>query len=111
MRHGDGGITYALVAFPEDVEARLRLAALFAGAAKQPTAAEHHLLEVRSVPHSPRQALVIGNALIDLYRATGQPHLLKAELARFARVHHGTDAGEQARRHLRHLVEEEHRVS
>lgn len=100
-----------LAAFPDDVEARLRLASLYAGAAKQPDAAEHHLLEVRSVPHSPRQALVIGNALIDLYRSTGQRHLLKAELARFARMHHGTGAAEQARRHLRHLVEEDHRVS
>lgn len=100
-----------LVAFPEDVEARLRLAALYAGPARQPEAAEHHLLEVRGVPHSPRQALVIGNALIDLYRSTNQRHLLKAELARFARTHHGTDAAEQARRHLRHLVEEDHRVT
>ena len=100
-----------LVAFPEDVEARLRLAALYAGPAKQPEAAEHHLLEVREAAHSPRQALVIGNALIDLYRSTGQRHLLKAELARFARIHHGTDAADQARRHLRHLVEEDHRVT
>lgn len=99
-----------LVAFPDDVEARLRLAALYAGPAKQPGAAEHHLLESRGMAHSPRQALVIGNSLIDLYRATGQLHLLKAELARFARLHSGTAAGEQARQHLRHLVQEEHRV-
>ena len=100
-----------LVAFPEDVEARLRLAALYAGGAQQPEAAERQFLEVRDMPHSPRQALVIGNALIDLYRSTGQRHALKAELARFARVHQGSAAGEQARQHLRHLVEEDHRVS
>ena len=100
-----------LVAYPEDVEARLRLAALYAGAAKQPDAAEYHLLESRGMPHSPRQELVIGNGLIDLYQATGQPHLLRAELARFARVHHGTEAAEQARQHLRHLVQEDHRVT
>lgn len=100
-----------LVAFPEDVEARLRLAALYAGPARQPEAAEHHLLESRGMRHTPRQELVIGNTLIDLYRSTGQHHLLKAELARFARTHHGTAAGAEARRHLRHLVEEDHRVS
>ena len=100
-----------LVAFPDDVEARLRLAALYAGGAQQPDAAERQFLEVRDMPHSPRQALVIGNALIDLYRSTGQRHALKAELARFARVHQGSAAGEQARQHLRHLVEEDHRVS
>jgi hypothetical protein len=60
---------------------------------------------------SPRQELVIGNTLIDLYRRNGQREPLKAELARFARMQHGTEAGELARRHLRHLVEEDHRVS
>jgi hypothetical protein len=100
-----------LVAFPNDMEARVRLAALYAGGARQPDAAEHLLLEVRGMPHSPRHEQVVGNALIDLYRSTGQRHALKAELARFARVHHGSVAGEQARQHLRHLVEEDHRVS
>jgi hypothetical protein len=61
--------------------------------------------------HSPRQALVIGNALIDLYRNSGRRHALKAELSRFARTYHGSEAGEQARQHLRHLVEEDHRVT
>jgi hypothetical protein len=100
-----------LVAFPEDVEARLRLASLYAREAHQPDAAEHHYLEARSMQHSPRQALVIGNALIDLYRNSGQRHALKAELSRFARTYHGSEAGAQARQHLRHLVEEDHRVT
>jgi hypothetical protein len=100
-----------LVAFPEDVEARLRLASLYAGAANQPEAAEALLEEARLMTLSPRQELVIGNTLIDLYRRNGQREPLKAELARFARMQHGTEAGELARRHLRHLVEEDHRVS
>ncbi len=100
-----------LVAFPDDVEARLRLAALYAGPGKQADAAEHQYLEARSMTLNPRQELVIGNALIDLYRHTGQRHALKAELARFARLHQGSEAGTQARHHLRQLVEEEHRVT
>lgn len=100
-----------LVAFPDDVEARLRLASLLAGEARQPDAAERQFLEVRALSLSLRQALVVDNALIDLYRSTGQRHALKAELARFARTHHGSAAGDHARQHLRQLVEEEHRVS
>lgn len=100
-----------LVAFPADVEARLRLASLQSGPAGQSAAAERVLIEARSMTLTPRQELVIANTLIDLYRATGQRHQLKAELARFARIHHGSDAGEQARLHLRHLVEEDHRVT
>jgi hypothetical protein len=100
-----------LVACPGDVEARLRLAALLAGPAAQPEAGERWLLETREMPLSSRQETVIGNTLIDLYERTGQRHLLKAELARFARLHHGTDAAVHARRHLRQLVEEDHRVT
>jgi hypothetical protein len=100
-----------LVAFPEDVEARLRLAALLADAAGLPDRAEALYHEARALPHSPRQALVISNALIDLHRKRGQHHALRAELARFARTHHGTQAGEHARQELRQLVEDDHRVS
>ncbi len=96
-----------IVAFPGDTEARLRLAALLAGPAGRPEEAERTWLEVRGMNPSPRQELVIGNSLIDLYQRTGQRHLLKAELARFARIQDGTEAGGHARRHLRQLVEEE----
>jgi tetratricopeptide (TPR) repeat protein len=96
-----------IVAFPDDLEARLRLASLLAGPAGRPAEAERTWLEVREMNPSPRQEMVIGNALIDLYRRTGQRHLLKAELARFARINDGTEAGGHARRHLRQLVEEE----
>jgi hypothetical protein len=100
-----------LVAFPDDVEARLRLVALLAGPAAQQEAGERLLLETRGMALSSRQETVIGNTLIDLYERTGQRHLLKAELARFARLNHGTDAAVHARRHLRQLVEEDHRVT
>jgi hypothetical protein len=100
-----------MVAFPGDVEARLRLASLLAGPAAQQDAGERLLLETRDLPLSSRQETVIGNTLIDLYERTGERHLLKAELARFARLHHGTEAAVHARRHLRQLVEEDHRVT
>jgi hypothetical protein len=99
-----------LVAFPEDTEARLRLAALLAGPAGRPDEAERAYREVRERGTSTRQESVVGNALIDLYRRTGQQHLLRAELARYARLHPGTVGGEGARRELRELVAAEHAV-
>lgn len=93
-----------LVAFPDDNEARLRLAALFAGPGAMPDAAERLYLEVRERAPTPRQETVVGNALIDLYRQMGREHHLRAELARYARLHAGTTGGEGARRLLRELV-------
>lgn len=93
-----------LVAFPDDSEARLRLGALLAGPAARPDEAERVFLEVRERRPTPRQESVVGNALIDLYRRTGRQHLLRAELARYARLHPGTSGGEGARRLLRELV-------
>lgn len=93
-----------LVAFPDDIEAHLRLAALLAGPAGDLVAAEERYLAARALQPNRRQETVIGNGLIDLYRVTRQPHGLKAELARFARLHSGTEAGAHARRALRDLV-------
>lgn len=100
-----------LVAFPDDIEGHLRLAALLAGPAGDPIAAEQRYLAVRGMQPNHRQETVIGNGLIDLYRTTGQPHLLKTELARFGRLHAGTEAGEHARRVLREIVSTEGNTS
>lgn len=105
-RVGDAIDSYRshLVAFPEDIEARLRLASLLAGQGGQPAAAERLWHEARRLPHTPRQATAISNGLIDLYRATDRTAALKDELARFARTYPGTRAGSEAHRLLRELV-------
>jgi hypothetical protein len=99
-----------LVAFPDDREAKLRLAALLAGPGQRPREAERLYLAVREQGPSARQESVVSNALIDLYRRTGQQPRLRAELARYARLHPGTLGGEGARRELRELVAAEHAV-
>lgn len=112
-RYGDAADSYRshLVAFPDDIEAQLRLAALLAGPLDDPAAAESRYLEARKMGPNPRQETVIGNGLIDLHRKTGQRGRLKGELARFARIHDGTEAGAHARDLLRQIVEEEHLVT
>lgn len=108
-RYSDAAESFGshLVAFPDDIEARLRLAALLAGPLADPEAAEQGYLEARQMGPSPRQETVIGNGLIDLHRKTGQRDRLKSELARFARIHDGTAAATHARGLLRQLVEED----
>ena len=96
-----------IVAFPEDLDARLRLGALLAGPCADPAAAERCFLETRAMVPSPDQERVVGNALIDLYRSAGRRPELKAELARFARLNHPTRAGALARRHLQRLTRED----
>jgi hypothetical protein len=110
-----GDITSAIAAYeqilhdePLEVEAALRLADLYARPDGDLVAAERVLQEARGREPTRAQETRIGNALIDLYRATNQRGPLKEELARFARLHHGSRAGEAARRMLRELVAEDH---
>ena len=88
---------------PGDVNARLALARLFNEHLKSPEQAEREYLEARGQQPSAEQEFVIGNGLIDLYRAQGQRGKEMAELARFSERFAGTDAGERARRALREL--------
>lgn len=96
-----------IVAYPDDLDARLRLGALLAGPCSDPDSAERCFLEIRGLGPSAQQERIVGNGLIDLYRAGGQRPQLKAELARFARLNHLTRAGTLARRHLRRLTRED----
>ena len=82
---------------PGDLDARLALAALFAGPLRDPAAAERIYLEVRGLSPTPRHERAIGNALPDLYHATGQRGRELAELARFADRFRGTREGDRAR--------------
>jgi hypothetical protein len=93
-----------LVAFPDDLNARLGLGALLAGPLDDAAAAERCFLEIRNQHPSAEQEQVVGNALIDLYRGSGRRHELKAELARFARLNRRNRVGAMARKHLRELV-------
>lgn len=96
-----------IVAFPDDLDARLQLGALYAGSGADPGRAERCFVEIRTKNPTARQERVLGNALIDIYRGAGRRADLKAELARFARLNQGNRAGSQARRYLRKLVEED----
>lgn len=100
-----------LVAFPGDIEARLRLAAIFAGPAADTDAAERCYLEARQMDSQGRRETLIGNALIDLYQSSNLKSKLMAELSRFARLHHGTVAGQRARDRVRQLAEEDSSVN
>jgi hypothetical protein len=96
-----------LVAYPDDLNARLGLGALLAGHLGDVAAAERCFLDIRARHPSAQQEQVVGNALIDLYRSGGRRHELKAELARFARLNRRNRAGIMARDHLRKLIHEE----
>jgi hypothetical protein len=96
-----------LVAYPADLDARLRLASLFAGEGGDPDAAEQCFLEIRGLQPSPEQARTVTNGLIDLYRAGDRRDRLKTELARFAHQYRDGAAGESARRYLRQLTHED----
>jgi hypothetical protein len=82
---------------PDDLDARLALAALLAGPLRDPAAAERAYLDARGRSPSAGFERAIGNALIDLYHATGQRGRELAELARFADRFRGTPEGDQAR--------------
>jgi len=88
-----------------DHTARLALAALYRDHLDDPTRAEGLFLQVRRSGPTPAQEFTIANALIDLYRATGQPGREIAELARFADRHRGSEAGARATEALKRLKE------
>jgi uncharacterized protein HemY len=85
-----------LVAYPRDTEALIRLARLTADHLEDLDAAIGYLHRARETGPTRTQETTIGNALIDLHRARGDEPALRAELARFARVHRDTAAGRQA---------------
>ena len=95
-----------LAAEPNDLDARLALAALIRDHARDSARAERLFLEARGLGPTPAQEYAIANALIDLYRRTGQPGREMAELARFADRYRGSDGGNRAREALRRLKAE-----
>lgn len=92
-----------LAAHPDDLHARLALAALWGERLHDPARAELLLLETRRL-HPPAEIeFAIGNALIDLYHAHDQLGREMAELARLAQRFAGTQAGSRARAALLRL--------
>jgi tetratricopeptide (TPR) repeat protein len=94
-----------LATHPDDLNARLALARLWREKLGRPDCAEALYLEARRSKPSPEQEFAIGNALIDLYRASGQLGREMAELARFAERFAGTNAGAAAKGALQRLKE------
>ena len=90
---------------PDDLDARLALAALWRDELGDPLKAIELYLEIRPLAQTSRQEFAIANALIDLYRKTGQQGKEMAELARFAARFDGTEAAAQARNALRRRKE------
>jgi hypothetical protein len=88
---------------PGNLEARLALAALCRDHLDDSAGAERIYLEARGLGPSSRQEFAIGNALIDLYHATGRRGRELAELARFAERFGDTEAGIRAREALRRI--------
>lgn len=95
-----------LVAFPDDHEARLRLADLTRRHLVDPAAAEALYLEVRRGAPTRAQAMAVANGLIDLHQATGDRERLVAELGRLERAFVNTAAGAAAGRRRRELLDE-----
>jgi hypothetical protein len=85
---------------PEDVDARLRLAALLEGPLKDDAGAEREYLEVRRRAADARHEMMAANGLIDVYRREGNRGRLMVELARFAERYRGSAAGDAAAREL-----------
>lgn len=69
---------------PEDLEARLRLAALLEKHLQGDEEAERLYLEVRKLAKQRNHHFAASNGLIDLYRRTGRDARLRVELRRFA---------------------------
>ncbi len=82
---------------PDDIHARLALAALWRDHLGDPAMSERLYLDTRSRRPPPNVEFAIGNSLIDLYHRTGQPGRELAELARFAERFRGTPEGARAR--------------
>lgn len=91
---------------PEDLDAHLALAALVRDHLKDSVRAEQLFRTARAQAPTWAQEYAISNALIDLYRKTGQPGKEMAELARFADRYKDTDGGRRAREALRRLKAE-----
>ena len=96
-----------IAADPRDLDARLACAALIRDHLKDPRRSEQLLLEVRTLGPTPAQEFGIANALIDLYRATGQRGREMAELARFAALNRDTVGGRKAKDALQRMKQEE----
>ncbi|HSB55594.1 MAG TPA: hypothetical protein VLD58_14640 [Gemmatimonadales bacterium] len=98
-----------LAACPGDHLARIKLAAICREHLGDPAGAERLYLEVRRAQPTPRLEFLVGNLLIELYRAEGRHDRLVVELARFADRWKRTRAGREAARALRALKEERDR--
>lgn len=103
FEEAEQAFTVHLGSHPEDLDARLALAALVRDHRRDPARAEQLFLAARARTPTRDQEFTIANALIDLYRSTGQVGREMAELARFAERYDGTEAGRQAREALRRL--------
>ncbi|HKV71493.1 MAG TPA: hypothetical protein VJN62_09615 [Gemmatimonadales bacterium] len=88
---------------PEDLEARLRLAAMLEKHLRGDAEAEQLYLEVRRSNPDQRREMAAANGLIDLYTRTGRKDRLKVELARFADRYAGSQHALEARRKLDEL--------
>ncbi|MFN0181777.1 MAG: tetratricopeptide repeat protein [Gemmatimonadales bacterium] len=88
---------------PDDHAARLALADLLATRLGQSSEAERLYRAVVDGPSTDNETFTATNALIDLYRRTGQAGRLMAELARFGARYPGTRAGQSAKRELSDL--------
>lgn len=88
-----------LVAYPDDVDARIRLAALLERLGERDEALAAYAA-ARAARPAPALALRISTGLADLHRRAGQGEALREELARCARDFPGTASGEAARREL-----------
>lgn len=107
-RHDEALVMYrAIAADVEDADVRLRLGDLLQVHFKDRAGAEAAYVAARGATPTPAQESRIVNSLIDLYRETGNREGMKRELTRFARLHAGTTAGEQARDAVRRMMREE----
>lgn len=91
---------------PADMEARLRLAALYAAHGPREDAV-HWYRQVREETADVAQRLAATNGLIDMHRAAGDRTGLKVELAHYARLRQGTRDGDDAAAERRRLVQED----
>lgn len=108
-RHADAAERFRahLLQAPTDHGARLALAALLTRPLGQWAEAARLYEEVQAGSPTPNQAFEAANALIDLYRSTGQRGRLLTALARFAHQYRGTNAGRAAKRELSELKQTE----
>ena len=95
-----------LVAMPDDHGARFKLADLYRRHLADPLAAERLYLEIRNGQAAPREEMLAGNMLIELYRETGRRDRQIVELARFAERWRGTAAGRSAAQALKEMKQD-----